>query len=194
MGVLALVAHVATFFEEHEVPAYAVFGDRERLKTGNRKSGSIGGRVSFVLAGGDYQGPTHLGPRAGDAADTLTKAIYQTACDVEAEVWAWDDSDPANDAVQFEAWLSLHEWTLNALRSYAEGVFKPSRLARVERGPDVQRGIAYLVSLAYLLPIHQKPDRATVQVTALLTAKQINPKGPDAPTETEIIGDLPITP
>lgn len=194
MGILSLVSHVQTYFTANSVPATAVFGERERLKTGNRYPGPIGGRVSFVLAGGEYQGSTYLGPRAGDTANTTTRAIYQLNCDVEAEIWAWDDSDPSDDAVQFRAWLTLQEWTMNAIRSYAEGVYQPGPLTRDPRGPDLQRGLAYLVSLSYLHPVHKLPATSMVSASASLTATQTNPKGPDAPTTTEIFGDLPITP
>lgn len=185
MGVLSLVSHVQTFFTANSVPGTAVFGERERLKTGNRYTGPRGGRVSFVLAGGEFQGPTYLGPRTHEGENRISRAIYQLDADVEAEIWAWDDTDPSDDTAQFAQWLVLAEWTLNATRSYAEGTYKPGPLRLAPRGPDLQRGIAYLVSFSYLHPFHQLPAARTAEASASLTLEQ---------NSEEVVSDLPVTP
>lgn len=176
MGLISLVAHVAAFFTAHDVPASAVLGERERTKN-NHKPGPIGGRVSFVLTGGGYTGPGKRGPRPGDTDNTVTRAVYQLGGLVEVEIWAWDDSDPRNDTVQFAAWLSLHEWTLNAIRSYGMGNWIPERLEAANVPTENRRGCAYLCTFTLPIPVHRKPDAGTVQASYEQTTRQTFPQG-----------------
>src|SRR5689334_22549428 len=70
MALTSLVSAVSAWFVAREVPATAVFGERARPAQGNAKSGTVGGRVSFLWTGkGKYMGPGWLGPRKHD--DTI---------------------------------------------------------------------------------------------------------------------------
>lgn len=306
MGLTSLVTTVSAFFAAHEVPAFAVYGERKRPATGLGKAGLVGGRVSFLLTGkGKYQGSTWLGPREGGAtlskpgllvlindvreqrlahyatagavhlaaqapatpgpatnliegidlvnvlrtnelahqaslaahtaADTAhaitapaassaatarvlalqlqaqgnahdattadvhgeaddehdstaadplsatskTKAIAQAVVEVSAEVWAWNDAAPRDDATQYEAWLSLHEWTLNALRKYGRGVHLLDRLEPATDVLEIRRGMALVTFFTLPIPVLELPATKPVVVSAELTTSMTLPQGQD---------------
>lgn len=314
MGLRALVDAVAAYFLAREVPATAVFGERARPAQGNARSGSIGGRVSFLPTGkGTYQGPTLLGPRPTDntlsipgllalvndlrtqrlahyatagavhlagsspslpaaattlsqaidvgnalrtaeiahhastaahatadtshaitapaasssttlrtlalqlqekgnahnastsahgeadedhdstqddplASDATSRAVAQKVIEVEAEVWAWDDSAPTDDRAQWEAFLALHEWTVNAIRSYVRsglnvGGFELDRSEPATAVIHAKRGYAEKVFFKLPIPVHQRPAVTPREVTPEFTATIEISKGIDQQNE-----------
>jgi hypothetical protein len=192
MGLLALVEHVADFFEAHDVPATAVYGERARVGQGNGKTGSaVGGRVSFVLAGGSTTGPYRFGPRDGDTEDSTTRAIASLTAEVEAEIWAWDDADPKDDATQYAAWFDLYEWTMNAIRAYAEGNWTAGRVTPAQNPAELRRGMSMLCYFDLPIPVHKRPEAQKVTVGFELTATQTFPKGQDSEGNDNDPAELP---
>lgn len=314
MGIVALVDAVEAWFTKYEVPATAVFGQRARPEQGNRRSGVIGGRVSFVTTGkSSYQGPTGLGPRRHDdtisrpgliavvnelrdrrlahyatagavhlaasapslpdeaetlseaidlgnalrtveiehhastvahaAADTdhaitapaasseatlrtlalalqeqgnahnastvahgeadadhdstlddprstaaASRAVAQKVIEVEAEIWAWDDSRASDDRRQWQAFLALHEATVNAIRSYVRPGLRAGgfQLDRTETGMNavhITRGYAEKVYFKLAVPVHQLPAWTPREVVPEFAANLEFEKGVDEQLE-----------
>lgn len=171
-----VVDYLSAYFIANNVPAVAVIGERERVKQTNAKVGPIGGRVSLMLTGGDYEGPKFLGPR--DAGDEKTsRSIYQLMAEVDVEVWAWSLDKPSNDRVQMAVWGYLHEMTLNALREFARGTVKFQRLIPDTDVTDKRQGWAASVVTSLPIPIFERPFVQTVDVTAQVASTLVFPKG-----------------
>lgn len=129
-----------------------------------------------------------------------TRAIGQLVTEIEAEVWAWDDSAPTNDALQDEAWLQLFEATHNAVRAYAQGTFALLRVTSLPTtATHVVRGVARLAYFKLPVPIHQVPADTPLQRGATAAIQIELPQGqlPDGtPIDpiTKTVGTVDITP
>lgn len=123
-----------------------------------------------------------------------SRAIAQFLPEIEVEVWAWDDGAPTDDARQWAAWLTLHEVTMNAIRAYARGRWKPLRTEKATDVKHVTRGKASLVYLELPIPVHELPAVTPVELEADVSATVSIQKGTDeqgAPISSVEITVLP---
>lgn len=133
------------------------------------------------------------------STSATSRAINQLVIELEAEVWAWDDSGSTDDVKQEEAWWNLAQATINAVRFYAQGTFKLDRTEPASQVVHVVRGVARLMYFKLPVPIDQLPNMTPRAIGFEATAKHEQPQGqepdgtPNAPV-VETVGTVDIPP
>jgi len=127
---------------------------------------------------------------ADDAHDSIafdplqqgtTKALYQMRARLEVEIWAWDDGPGKHEdeLAQWEAWLSLHNRTMNELRLFARGNLTIEDAKPTKKVVHVRRGLGVYSYVWLPVPVLELPFRGTGDGELTLTAGLTRTSGQD---------------
>jgi hypothetical protein len=174
-SLLELVGKVREYFEAAGLNVGVGYGPKDVTKQINK---GAEGRVVFELIGGSYAGPKRMGSRSKTEA---LRAAYTLDAEVHCHIWAWNRSEAHDDLEQERAWFRVHEYTLAAIRSRAQGRFQPTRLLPVRTPVELRDGFARTLEFTIEIPVHCPPDdepKLTATASVTITASQ--PQGQDA--------------
>lgn len=182
-----VVSWIDSYFQEAGLQVEVAYGPRAIARQTNK---GPEGRVVVTLEGGSYEGPHKMGSRSREVGE---HNAYTLHAEMEAHLWAWDDTAPEDDLAQEAAWFRLHEYTLAALRAEQQGRFRPLRLSP-SRGPiEIRHGIARVLSFEVQVPVQYPPDAVPkLALSAAVTIAQKHVQGSENGEEIPAIV-TPIT-